>query len=51
MKICNCYMFTFANYRCESWTWNRALRMEVNVFDIIMVLQKDIENKVGKLSN
>ena len=34
MKILNCYIFSILNYRCESWTWNKAMRKKVNAFEI-----------------
>src|SRR3989442_679368 len=33
MKILNCYVFSVLNYGCESWTWNKPMRMKVNVFE------------------
>src|SRR5437867_9285498 len=33
MKILNCYVFLVFDYGCESWTWNRAMRMKVNAFE------------------
>src|SRR3989441_12324414 len=33
MKILNCYVFSVLNYGCESWTWNRPMRMKVNAFE------------------
>ena len=34
MKILNCYLFSILNYGCESWTWNKAMAMKVNGFDM-----------------
>ena len=34
MKILNCFVFSILNYRCESWTWNKAMRKKVNAFDM-----------------
>src|SRR3989441_1776970 len=33
MKILNCYVFSVLNYGCESWTWNKPMRMKVNAFE------------------
>ena len=30
MKILNSYVFLVLDYGCESWTWNRPMRMKVN---------------------
>ena len=34
MKILNCYVFSVLNYGCENWTWNRAMHMKVNAFEM-----------------
>src|SRR3989442_10427717 len=33
MKILNCYVFSVFDYWCESWTWNRSMRLKVNAFE------------------
>src|SRR5207247_598101 len=33
MKILNCYVFSVLDYGCESWTWNRPMRLKVNAFE------------------
>ena len=33
MKILNCYVSSVLDYECESWTWNRPMRMKVNAFE------------------
>src|SRR5437867_13443674 len=33
MKILNCYLFSVLDYGCESWTWNRPMRINVNAFE------------------
>src|SRR3954468_4571788 len=33
MKILNCYVFSVLDYGCETWTWNRRMRMKVNAFE------------------
>src|SRR3989442_11541713 len=33
MKTLNCYVFSVLDYGCESWTWNRPMRMKVNAFE------------------
>src|SRR3954469_22157053 len=33
MKILNCYVFSVLDYGCDSWTWNRPMRMKVNTFE------------------
>ena len=30
LKLLNCYVFALLNYRCEGWTWNKAMRKKVN---------------------
>src|SRR3989442_4935635 len=32
-KMKNCYLFSVLDYGCESWTWNRPMRMKVNAFE------------------
>src|SRR3989442_3338019 len=32
MKMMNCYVISVLDYGCESWTWNRPMRMKVNAF-------------------
>src|SRR3989442_1563100 len=27
------YVFSVLNYGCESWTWNKPMRMKVNAFE------------------
>ena len=34
IMILNCYVFSVLNYGCEGWTWNRAMRMKVNAFEM-----------------
>src|SRR5437867_8612840 len=34
MTILNCYVFSVLDYGCESWTWNRPMRMKVNTFEM-----------------
>ena len=34
MKILNCYVYSVLNYGCEGWTWNKAMRMKVNAFEM-----------------
>ena len=34
IKILNCYVFSKLNYGCECWTWNKALRLKVNAFEM-----------------
>ena len=33
IKMLNCYVFSVLDYGCESWTWNRPMRMKVNAFE------------------
>src|SRR3989442_11307146 len=33
MKTLNCYVFSVLDYGCESWTWNRPMRVKVNAFE------------------
>jgi hypothetical protein len=34
IKILNCYVFSILNYGCECWTWNKAMRLKVNAFEM-----------------
>src|SRR3954469_23954358 len=34
MKILNCYVFSVLDYGCETWTWNRPMRLKVNAFEM-----------------
>src|SRR5207248_1510472 len=34
IKVLNCYVFSIFNYGCECWTWNKALRLKMNAFEI-----------------
>src|SRR3989442_14604654 len=33
MKILNCYVSSVLDYGCESWTWNKPMRMKVKAFE------------------
>src|SRR4051812_2889142 len=34
IKILHCYVFSILNYGCECWTWNKAMRLKVNAFEM-----------------